>query len=157
MNKFMLIALKEAKKAYSKREVPVGAVIVKDDIVIAKAYNLREHRNTSLAHAEILAIEKACKKLKSWRLDGCIMYVTLEPCLMCAGAITQSRIKKVVIGALDEKNGVVESIANVFDIKTTTKVEYEIEKEEECSNILSDFFKMIRENKNKRTVKIKLI
>lgn len=144
MNKFMEIALNEAKKAYVKREVPVGAVIVKDDVVISKAYNLRESRNTSLAHAEILAIEKACKKLKSWRLDGCTMYVTLEPCLMCAGAITQSRIKKVIIGALDEKNGVVESIANVFDIKTTTKVEYELQNEEECSKIISKFFKELR-------------
>lgn len=147
MNKYMKIALDEAKKAYSKLEVPVGAVIVKGDVVISKAYNLREKKNTSLAHAEILAIEKACKKLKSWRLDGCTMYVTLEPCLMCAGAITQSRISKVVIGALDEKNGVVESIANVFDIKTTTKVEYEIEREEECSKILSDFFKDLRNSK----------
>jgi tRNA(adenine34) deaminase len=150
MNKFMELALKEAKKAYSKKEVPVGAVIVKDDEVIAKAHNLRERKNTSLAHAEILAIEKACKKLKSWRLDGCTMYVTLEPCLMCAGAITQARIKKVVIGALDEKNGVVESIANVFDIKTTTKVEYEIENDEECSSILSKFFKELRSNKKQK-------
>jgi len=149
MNKFMKIALIEAKKAYSRKEVPVGAVIVKDDIVIAKAYNLREYKQTSLAHAEILAIAKACKKLNSWRLDGCTMYVTLEPCLMCAGAITQSRIKKVVIGALDEKNGVVESIANVFEIKTTTKVEYEIENEEECSKILTNFFKELRDNKSK--------
>jgi tRNA(adenine34) deaminase len=148
----MSIALNEAKKAYAKREVPVGAVIVKDDIVIAKAYNLREHKKTSLAHAEILAIEKACKKLKSWRLDGCTMYVTLEPCMMCAGAITQSRIKKVIIGALDDKNGVVESIAKVFDIKTTTKVEYEIDNEEECSKIISDFFKEIRIIKNKTKI-----
>lgn len=152
MNKFMSIALNEAKKAYARREVPVGAVIVKDDIVIAKAYNLREHKKTSLAHAEILAIEKACKKLKSWRLDGCTMYVTLEPCMMCAGAITQSRIKKVIIGALDDKNGVVESIAKVFDIKTTTKVEYEIDNEEECSKIISDFFKEIRIIKNKTKI-----
>ena len=148
MNKFMTIALNEAKKAYIKREVPVGAVIIKDDVIISKAHNLREYKNTSLAHAEILAIEKACKKLNSWRLDGCTMYVTLEPCMMCAGAITQSRIKKVVIGAMDEKNGVIESIANVFDIKTTTKVEYEIQKEEKCSKILSNFFKELRNNKN---------
>lgn len=149
MNKFMAIALNEAKKAYTKREVPVGAVIVKDDVIISKSHNLREHKNTSLAHAEILAIEKACKKLNSWRLDDCTMYVTLEPCMMCAGAITQSRIQKVVIGAMDEKNGVVESIARVFDIKTTTKVEYEIQKEEECSKILSSFFKELRNDKNK--------
>lgn len=151
MNKFMELALNEAKKAYSKKEVPVGAVIIKDDVIIAKAHNLREQKHTSLAHAEILAIEKACKKLKSWRLDGCIMYVTLEPCLMCAGAITQSRIKKVIIGALDEKNGVVNSIAKVFDeINTTTSVEYEIENEEECSKILSKFFKELRDKKSNR-------
>ena len=149
MNKFMAIALNEAKKAYIKREVPVGVVIIKDDVIISKAHNLREYKNTSLAHAEILAIEKACKKLKSWRLDGCTMYVTLEPCMMCAGAITQSRIQKVVIGAMDKKNGVIESIANVFDIKTTTKVEYEIQEEDECSKILSSFFKELRDNKNK--------
>lgn len=148
MNKFMELALNEAKKAYSKKEVPVGAIIVKNDIVIAKAHNLREQKHTSLAHAEILAIEKACKKLKSWRLEGCTMYVTLEPCLMCAGAITQSRIDKVVIGALDDKNGVIKSIANVFDdIHTTTRVEYEIQNEEECSNILSKFFKELRNKK----------
>lgn len=148
MNKFMELALNEAKKAYSKKEVPVGAIIVKNDIVIAKAHNLREQKHTSLAHAEILAIEKACKKLKSWRLEGCTMYVTLEPCLMCAGAITQSRIDKVVIGALDDKNGVIKSIANVFeDIHTTTRVEYEIQNEEECSNILTKFFKELRNKK----------
>lgn len=147
MNKYMDLAFKEAKKAYKKKEVPVGAIIIKDDIVIAKAHNLRERKNTSLAHAEILAIEKACKKLNSWRLDDCTMYVTLEPCMMCAGAITQSRIKKVVIGALDEKNGVVESIARVFDIKTTNKVEYEIINELECSKILTNFFKELRKDK----------
>ena len=103
MNKFMAIAFNEAKKAYLKKEVPVGAVIIKDDIVIAKAHNLREYKKTSLAHAEILAISKACKKLNSWRLDGCTMYVTLEPCLMCAGAITQSRINKVVIRCYGSK------------------------------------------------------
>lgn len=147
MDKHMALALNEAKKAYLKGEVPVGAIIVKDDYVIAKAHNLREKKNTSLAHAEILAIEKACKKMKSWRLDDCVMYVTLEPCLMCAGAITQSRIKKVIIGALDDKNGVIESIAHVFNINTTTKVEYELQLENECSKILSDFFKELRENK----------
>ena len=94
-----------------------------------------------------MCIEKACKKLKSWRLDGCELYVTLEPCAMCAGAITQSRIKKVYIGAMDNKNGCVGSIANIFsDINTTHKVEYEYMLSKECSNIISNFFKALRKN-----------
>lgn len=149
MNDFMKIAIKEAKKAYFKNEVPVGAVIVKDNIIIAKAHNLRESKNDSLAHAEILAIRKACRKLKSWRLDGCSIYVTLEPCLMCAGNISQARIKKVYIGAMDPKNGVVGSVTNVFDLNLTHKVEYEFGiKSDECSKLLSDFFKELRKNKD---------
>jgi len=151
VNKYMKLALKEAEKAYEIKEVPVGAVIIKDDKVIAKAYNLREKTNNSISHAEILCINKACKKLKSWRLDGCVMYVTLEPCLMCAGAITQSRISKVIIGAMDPKNGCVGSKSNVLDIDITHKVEYEYEIEEECSNIIKVFFKELR--KIKKTLK----
>ena len=92
--KYMKLALKEAQKAYDKGEIPVGAVIVKDDVVIAKAHNLKEIKNDTTKHAEILAIQKASKKLNSWRLENCEMYVTLEPCSMCAGALIQSRIKK---------------------------------------------------------------
>lgn len=147
MDKFMNAALKEAKKAYLKDEVPIGAVIVKDGKIIARAHNLREQKQSSLCHAEILAIKKACKKLNSWRLDGLEMYVTLEPCLMCAGAITQARIKKVIIGAMDKKNGCIGSIANVLDINTTHKVEYEYNLQNECSTIISDFFKELRKNK----------
>lgn len=147
MNKYMKIALNEAKKAYKIKEVPVGAVIVRDDEIIAKAYNLREKTNNSISHAEIICINKACKKLNSWRLDGCEMYVTLEPCLMCAGAIVQSRISKVIIGAMDSKNGCVGSKANVLNIDLTNKVEYEYLLEEECSTILKDFFKELRETK----------
>lgn len=148
MNKYMLSAYNEAKKAYKKLEVPVGAVIVKDGKIIAKAYNLREKKNSSLAHAEILCIEKACKKLNSWRLDDLEMYVTLEPCSMCAGAIIQSRLKKVYIGAKDSKNGCVGSVANLFDIKTTHKVEYEyLENCDDCSKIISKFFKELRKSK----------
>lgn len=144
-NEYMNLALKEAKKAYKKLEVPIGAVIVKDGKIIAKAHNLREKKQSSLAHAEILAIKKACEKLESWRLDGAELYVTLEPCAMCAGAITQARIKKVYFGAKDEKNGCVGSIANIFDdIKTTHKVEYEYIENKECSDILSNFFKELR-------------
>lgn len=144
-SEYMNLALKEAKKAYKKLEVPIGAVIVKDGKIIAKAHNLREKKQSSLAHAEILAIKKACEKLESWRLDGAELYVTLEPCAMCAGAITQARIKKVYFGAKDEKNGCVGSIANIFDdIKTTHKVEYEYIENKECSDILSNFFKELR-------------
>lgn len=144
-NEYMNLALKEAKKAYKKLEVPIGAVIVKDGKIIARAHNLREKKQSSLAHAEILAIKEACEKLESWRLDGAELYVTLEPCAMCAGAITQARIKKVYFGAKDEKNGCVGSIANIFDdIKTTHKVEYEYIENKECSDILSNFFKELR-------------
>ena len=147
---YMSLAYKEAKKAYKKLEVPIGAVIVKDDIVIAKAHNLRESKNNSLAHAEILCINKACKKLHSWRLDDCQMYVTLEPCPMCSGAIIQSRINKVYIGTKDLKNGAVESITNLFECNFTNKVEYEIGiLQDKCSKILSEFFKELRKkNKN---------
>ena len=147
MNKYMNAALNEAKKAYMLNEVPVGAVIVKDDKIIARAHNLREKTNNAISHAEILCINKACKKLKSWRLEGCTMYVTLEPCLMCAGALTQCRIEKVVIGAMDSKNGCVGSKSNVLDIDTTHKVEYVYQIQDECSTILKDFFKELRETK----------
>lgn len=147
MNKYMKAALNEAKKAYMLNEVPVGAVIVKDDKIIARAHNLREKTNNAISHAEILCINKACKKLKSWRLEGCTMYVTLEPCLMCAGALTQCRIEKVVIGAMDSKNGCVGSKSNVLDIDTTHKVEYVYQIQDECSTILKDFFKELRETK----------
>ncbi len=145
MDKYMQIAYNEAKKAYKRLEVPVGAIIVKDGEVISKAYNLRESKNNSLAHAEIICIKKACKKLNSWRLEGCDMYVTLEPCPMCAGALIQSRIRKVYIGAKDNKNGCVGSIVNILETNTTHKVEYEyLENCNECSTILTDFFRNLR-------------
>ena len=148
-NKFMKQALKEAKKAYEKLEVPVGAVIVKDGKIIAKAHNLKETKTDTTKHAEILAIQKASKKLESWRLLDCEMYITLEPCSMCAGAIINSRIKKIYIGALDEKTGAAGSVLNLFeDYKFNHKVE--VEKgvmQEECENILKDFFKMLRKYK----------
>lgn len=148
-NKFMKQALKEAKKAYEKLEVPVGAVIVKDGKIIARAHNLKETKIDTTKHAEILAIQKASKKLESWRLLDCEMYITLEPCSMCAGAIINSRIKKVYIGALDEKTGAAGSVLNLFeDYKFNHKVE--VEKgvmQEECENILKNFFKMLRKYK----------
>lgn len=149
--KFMQEALKEAKKAYDKLEVPVGCVIVKDGEIIAKAHNLKETKTDATNHAEILAIQKACKKLKSWRLLDCEMYITLEPCSMCAGAIINSRIKKIYIGALDEKTGAVGSVFNLFeDYKFNHKVE--IEKnilKDDCEKILKDFFKELRKQKKK--------
>lgn len=147
--KFMKEALKEAKKAYDKLEVPVGAVIVKDGKIIARAHNLKETKYDTTNHAEILAIQKASKKLKSWRLIDCEMYVTLEPCSMCAGAIINSRIKKIYIGANDEKTGAVGSVLNLFeDYKFNHKVEFEKGLlKEECENMLKDFFKKLRKIK----------
>ena len=147
--KFMKIALKEAKKAYDKLEVPVGAVIVKDGNVIARAHNLKETKFDTTKHAEILAIQKASKKLNSWRLIDCEMYVTLEPCSMCAGALINSRIKKVYIGASDEKTGAVGSVFNLLEDYTFNhKVEFEkgILKDE-CEEILKKFFKELRNSK----------
>ena len=147
--KFMKEALKEAKKAYDKLEVPVGAVIVKDGQVIARAHNLKERKLDTTNHAEILAIQKASKKLKSWRLIGCEMYVTLEPCSMCAGALINSRIKKVYIGASDKKTGAVGSVFNLLEDYTFNhKVEYEKGiLQEDCENLLKQFFKELRKIK----------
>lgn len=145
----MKAALKEAKKAYDKLEVPVGAVIVKDRKIIARAHNLKETKNDTTKHAEILAIQKASKKLNSWRLIDCEMYVTLEPCSMCAGALINSRIKKVYIGASDQKTGAVGSVFNLLEDYTFNhKVEYEKGVlQDECESILKEFFKKLRKNK----------
>lgn len=144
--KFMEEALKEAKKAYNKLEVPVGVVIVKDDKIIARAYNQKEMKNSPIKHAEIIAIEKACKKLNNWRLNDCEMYVTLEPCPMCTGAIINSRIKKVYIGAVQEKTGACGSKVNLIEeYKTETKVELEFGiLKNECLNLVQSFFKELR-------------
>ena len=146
---FMKEALKEAEKAYKKLEVPVGAIIVKDGKIIARAYNQKESKTDTTKHAEILAIQKASKKLNSWRLIDCEMYVTLEPCSMCAGALINSRIKKVYIGASDQKTGAVGSVFNLLEDYTFNhKVEYEKGvMQEECENILKEFFKKLRKNK----------
>lgn len=147
--KFMREALKEAKKAYDKLEVPVGAVIVKNGKIIAKAHNLKETKNDTTNHAEILAIQKASKKLQSWRLLDCEMYVTLEPCSMCAGALINSRIKKVYIGATDEKTGAAGSVLNLFEDYTFNH-KVEVEKgilKKDCENILKEFFKALRKTK----------
>lgn len=144
-------ALKQAQKAYDKLEVPVGAVIVKDGKIIARAYNQKEEKQDTINHAEILAIKKASKKLGSWRLLDCDMYVTLEPCSMCAGALIQSRIRKVYIGALDEKTGACGSVLNLLnDYKFNHKVEVETGiLKDECENMLKKFFKELRDLKKK--------
>ena len=140
--KFMKEALKQAKKAYEKLEVPVGAVIVKDGKIIARAYNQKETKFDTTKHAEILAIQKASKKLKSWRLIDCEMYVTLEPCPMCAGAIIQSRLKKVYYSVPDEKTGAVGSKLNLFkDYKFNHNVESENGiLTDKCKELIQNFF-----------------
>ena len=152
MNKeiyYMKYALKEAKKAYEIGEIPVGCVIVYNDKIIARAYNKRENNNISTAHAEILAINKSCKKLNSWRLEDCDIYITLEPCAMCAGAIIQSRIKNCYYGAYDYRFGAHKSIINLFDVKFNHNVNiYGGILEDECSKIIKDFFKELRNLKS---------
>lgn len=142
--KYMKQALKEAQKAYDKLEIPVGAVIVKDNKIIAKAHNLKETKKSATAHAEILAIQKANKKLNNWRLLDCDMYVTLEPCQMCMGAITSSRVKNLYIGTLDPKKQEQIDIEE-YRRKYGVNIEIGILKDE-CEYILKDFFKILRKN-----------
>ena len=147
---YMKLALEEAKKAYDIDEVPVGAIIVYKDEVIASGYNQREIKNNSLAHAEILAINQACNYLDSWRLIDCEMYVTLEPCPMCAGAIINSRISKLIYATQDLKSGSVNSILNMFDLPFNHKPEVIADVlADESSGLLKNFFKQLR-TKNKR-------
>ncbi len=144
--KYMSIALKEAEKARLKDEVPVGAVIVSDGKIIARGHNLRESKHNALCHAEIIAINKACKKLKAWRLEKATLYVTLEPCPMCAGAILQSRIKRVVYGANDLKGGALKSSFNLFEQKGLNhhpEITDGIMKDK-CSSIITNYFKTKR-------------
>ena len=147
----MVEAIKEAKKAELIDEVPIGCVIVKDDKIIARGHNLRESKQRSTAHAEIIAIDKACRKLKSWRLEGCSLYVTLEPCPMCSGAILQSRIEHVVYGAKDPKGGCMESCMNMYEVKGFNHYPDVIGGvlEDECGSLLKTFFKRKREEKSK--------
>lgn len=146
--KYMKEAIKEARKAYMKDEIPVGAVIVKDNKIISRGYNLKEEKKNTIKHAEIIAIEKASKKLCSWRLVDCEMYITLEPCAMCAGAIINSRIKKIYIGAMDLKTGACGSVLNLFEYPFNHKVEVESGVlQSECEKIIKDFFKELRQRK----------
>lgn len=144
--KFMREALRQAKKAADLGEMPVGAVIVRDGKIISRGYNKRETKKNALYHAEIIAIERACKKLGGWRLPQCRMYVTLEPCPMCAGAILNARIEKVFFGAYDEKSGCAGSKINLLDMNLcnfTAEAEGGILKAE-CRDIIKEFFKNLR-------------
>lgn len=139
-------ALKEAKKAYLLGEVPVGAVIVYENKIIARGHNTREIKQSVLGHAEINAIQKASKKIGSWRLEDCDIYVTLEPCPMCSGAIIQSRIKNLYYGATDPKTGACGSVLNLFENPFNHKVNViGGVLEDECSRIIKDFFKELRQ------------
>lgn len=145
MKEFMKEAILEAKKAYSEGEVPVGAIIVKDGEIIARGRNHREKKQNALSHAEIEAINSACETLGSWRLEGCELYVTLEPCPMCTGAIINARIKTVVFGAFDSAMGCMDSVINLCDYPLGHKVEiYAGICEDECKALLQDFFQKLR-------------
>lgn len=149
--KYMKAAIREAKKAYALDEVPIGCVIVQNNKIIARGYNRRNTDKNTLAHAEMSAIKKASKKTGDWRLEDCTMYVTLEPCQMCAGAIVQSRLGKVVIGSMNPKAGCAGSVINLLQMKQFNhQVEMETGVlEEECSTMLSGFFQELREKKKK--------
>jgi tRNA(adenine34) deaminase len=151
--KYMKQAIKLAKKAEANDDVPIGCVIVYDGKVIARGYNRRNMDKSSLAHAEIMAIKKASKYIGDWRLEECTMYVTLEPCQMCAGAIVQARIPKVVIGCMNQKAGCAGSIINLFDIK---QFNHQVETvrgvlEDECSAMMTNFFANLRKRSKKTT------
>ena len=138
-------ALLEAKKAAALGEIPVGAVIVRDEQVIARAHNRRELDQDAMAHAEVLCIQQACRVLNSWRLSGCTLYVTLEPCPMCSGAIINSRLDRVVYGAKDDKAGCAGSVADFFVMPFNhTPVIRSGILEEECAAVLSEFFETLR-------------
>jgi tRNA(adenine34) deaminase len=145
---FMSIALKEAEKARLIDEVPVGCVIVKDNQIISKGHNVRETKKDALGHAEIVAIRKANKKLNSWRLNDCVIYITVEPCLMCTGAIIQSRISKIVYGAPDYKGGAIISSINALEAKNINHHPEVVSGvlEEECTDIIKTYFKNKRAN-----------
>jgi tRNA(adenine34) deaminase len=145
---YMNKAIELAKKAYTKDEVPVGALLVKDGKIIAKAYNLKESHNNATHHAEILVLNKAYKKLNSWRLNDCVIYITVEPCLMCTGAIIQSRISKIVYGAPDYKGGAIISSINALEAKNINHHPEVVSGvlEEECTDIIKTYFKNKRAN-----------
>lgn len=146
---FMRQAIKQAKKAYALEEVPIGCVIEYEGKIIARGYNRRNTDKNTLAHAELIAIKKASKKLGDWRLEGCTMYITLEPCQMCAGAIVQARVSRVVVGSMNPKAGCAGSVLNLLQMAQFNH-QVELEKGvlgEECSSMLSEFFRELREKK----------
>ncbi|MGI6012274.1 MAG: tRNA adenosine(34) deaminase TadA [Ruminococcus sp.] len=150
--KYMKEALRQAKKAYALWEVPIGCVIVHEDKIIARGYNRRNTDKNTTSHAEINAIRKASRKLGDWRLEGCTMYVTLEPCQMCAGAIIQARIDRVVIGCMNPKAGCAGSVLNLLEMKEFNH-QAEVVRgvlESECSQMLTSFFKELRERKKEK-------
>lgn len=147
--KYMKEAIRQAKKAYALNEVPIGCVIVYEGKIIARGYNRRNTDKNTLSHAELIAIKKASKKLGDWRLEGCTMYITLEPCQMCAGAIVQARVSEVVIGSMNPKAGCAGSVLNILQMEGFNH-QVEITKDIlmlECSQMLSEFFKELREKK----------
>lgn len=147
--RYMKEALKQAKKAYALKEVPIGCVIVHDDKIIARGYNRRNTDKNTLSHAEILAIKKASKKMGDWRLEDCTLYVTLEPCQMCAGAIVQARVSRVVIGSMNPKAGCAGSILNLLEMDEFNH-QVEVERgvlNDTCSEMLTAFFKELRAEK----------
>ena len=147
---YMKEALLEARKAFEENEVPVGAVVVCDGEIVGRGQNRREYGKNALAHAELEAINEACQTLGGWRLWKCDMYVTLEPCPMCTGAIINSRIKKLVFGAYDKKAGSCASVINLFDLPYNHKPEVVAGcMEDECAKILKDFFRELREKTDK--------
>lgn len=149
---FMKLAIEEAKKAEQIEEVPIGAIIVRDGKIIGKAHNLRETEQRSIAHAELLAIDEACKNEKTWRLEDAILYVTLEPCAMCSGAIVLSRIAKVVYGARDPKGGCAGTLMNLLNDNRFNHQSEVVEGvlEEECGQLLSNFFRHLRAKKKQQ-------
>lgn len=149
--RYMKEALKQARKAYALDEVPIGCVIVQNDKVIARGYNRRNTDKNTLSHAELNAIRRASKRTGDWRLEDCTMYITLEPCQMCAGAIVQARIGRVVIGAMNPKAGCAGSILNLLEMPEFNH-QVEVSRgilQEECSQMLTEFFKYLREKKGK--------
>lgn len=149
--RYMKEAIKQAKKAYAIGEVPIGCVIVYEDKIIGRGYNRRTIDKNTIAHAEMIAIKKASKNMNDWRLEDCTMYVTLEPCQMCSGAIVQSRMKRVVVGCMNPKAGCAGSILNLLQMpQFNHQVELDIGiLEEECSGLMKQFFKELREKKAK--------
>ena len=150
--KYMKEAIRQAKKAYKIGEVPIGCVIVHEGKIIGRGYNRRTTDKNPLAHAELIAIKKASKKMGDWRLEDCTLYVTLEPCQMCSGAIVQARVKKVVVGCMNPKAGCAGSILNLLQVdRFNHQVELETGiLEEECSEMMKSFFKELREKRKKK-------